>query len=83
MLRGEPPMELLSRQLWWADPLAALVLVWWIRMQLPESPRWLAQNGRMEEAERVLAELEARVAMEAGFRLPSDPSQQTGSHGRM
>jgi MFS transporter, putative metabolite:H+ symporter len=28
--------------------------VWWIRRAVPESPRWLARNGRAEEAARIL-----------------------------
>ena len=34
------------------------VFVWWIRLGVPESPRWLAQHGRMEEADRALSALE-------------------------
>jgi MFS transporter, putative metabolite:H+ symporter len=34
------------------------VFVWWIRLGLPESPRWLAQHGRMREADRALIALE-------------------------
>ena len=47
------------------------VFVWFIRRALPESPRWLAQNGRLAEADRVVSELEARVAKEYGQPLPS------------
>jgi putative MFS transporter len=46
------------------------VLVWWIRLRVPESARWLAQHGRLEEADRVMSELEARVERESGAPLP-------------
>jgi putative MFS transporter len=46
------------------------VVVWLIRRRLPESPRWLAQHGRLEDAERVVAEIEARIEARLGRRLP-------------
>jgi putative MFS transporter len=46
------------------------VLVWWVRLGLPESPRWLAQHGRAAEAERITAMMEARVQAETGRPLP-------------
>ncbi|MGI4981792.1 MAG: MFS transporter [Janthinobacterium lividum] len=46
------------------------IFVWWIRRHLPESPRWLAQNGRLAEAEAIIAALESRVAAEYGRPLP-------------
>lgn len=46
------------------------LFVWRIRRDVPESPRWLAQQGRLDEADGIVAELETRVAMESGFVLP-------------
>lgn len=61
---------------WWLVPLApygvegwrwvvligaaASMIIWVLRLFLPESPLWLARHGRTEEAFRILATLEAR-----------------------
>ncbi|MBL1094829.1 MULTISPECIES: MFS transporter [Streptomyces] len=47
-----------------------------MRRQLPESPRWLTVHGRHEEAERIVAGLEERVARETGGSLPSVPETE-------
>ncbi len=49
--------------------LAAPVVVF-LRRGLPESPRWLAKRGRLDEADRVLSSIEARVEAEYGKPLP-------------
>src|SRR6202008_3969670 len=36
-------------------------VIWWIRRNLPESPRWLEQHGRAAEAEAIVADLERRI----------------------
>lgn len=46
------------------------IFVWWVRLRLPESPRWLAQKGRLEEADAILRKLEAHVEREHGRPLP-------------
>jgi putative MFS transporter len=54
--------------------LGALV-IWWIRRNLPESPRWLEQHGHTAEAERIVEEMERQalehhVRAETGAELP-------------
>jgi len=49
---------------------ASAIFVWWIRRRVPESPRWLAQHGRIDEAQRLMTSLETRVSAEAGCVLP-------------
>ncbi len=52
------------------------LFVWFIRRVLPESPRWLAQKGRLAEADRVMSKLEETVAREYGQPLPAPAATQ-------
>jgi len=45
------------------------LFVWWLRARLPESPRWLAQQGRFEEAERIMNNIETRCVRDHGKAL--------------
>jgi putative MFS transporter len=76
----------------WAQVLTAvpvLLLLWW-RRSLPESPRYLLLRGRRQEAERIVAAFEQRVAEATGeppAPLPAADAQQadlagTGAGGK-
>ncbi len=67
------PTTLFGLQGWrWVAIIGAsgAIVAWFLRLALPESPRWLAQNGRTEEAERVTRMIEARVETHHGQALP-------------
>jgi len=62
------PKQTLGLQGWrWVTLIgsAGALLAWQLQRRLPESPRWLAVHKREAEAERVMADLEARVSRDA------------------
>jgi putative MFS transporter len=46
------------------------LVVWFLQRGLPESPRWLAERGRLDEAERIMSTIETKVRAEYGKELP-------------
>ncbi|GAA2660295.1 MULTISPECIES: MFS transporter [Actinosynnema] len=56
--------------------LPIVMLLWW-RRSLPESPRFLLQQGKTAEAEKVVADLEARV--EKATRQPLPPVEESAT----
>ncbi len=94
MFTAVPVVALLA---WWLVPLQfagldgwrwvviigsiGALFIWWIRLGLPESPRWLEQHGRGAEAERIVAEMERQARAETGAELPP-PEVVTGEAER-
>ncbi len=52
----------------WVVLIGALgsVIVWWIRLGLPESPRWYEEHGEHEKANAAMDEIERQVGLESG-----------------
>ena len=46
------------------------VIIFFLRMWIPESPRWLMTHGRAQEAERIVANIEAGIR---GYQRPAEP----------
>jgi putative MFS transporter len=59
------------------------LLAWYFRLRLPESPRWLAERGRGEEAERILAELQEESGVQEGEPVTEERTADTLSPARL
>ena len=51
------------------------LIVWQLRKRMPESPRWLEAHGQIDEADRVLKDIEAEVERSTGQKLAPVTSQ--------
>ncbi len=49
-----------------------------MRSRLPESPRWLARVGRVQEADAVVAKIEVQAERETGRPLPAPDVRSSG-----
>jgi MFS transporter, putative metabolite:H+ symporter len=62
-------------------PLCATAVAWWVYRVLPESPRWLLQQGAVPEAERVVAKIESEVWRELGGNRAVSEGDRAVSEG--
>jgi putative MFS transporter len=78
---GLPVTVLLGNQIipvWGWRPMFVIagvgaLIVWWLRKNLPESPRWLETEGRLDEADALLSAIEKRAAGPLPPVVPAPP----------
>jgi len=80
------PQTILSLEGWrWVVIAGAVcsLVIWLIRKNLPESARWLAQQGRHQEAHQVLSAMEKRCGIAPGEDFSAtDAAAQLPKQGR-
>jgi putative MFS transporter len=63
---------------------AGAAIVWWIRLGLPESPRWLAMHGREAEADAIVRGLENEAGSgRKPMAAPSGTLEQRQTRGSL
>jgi putative MFS transporter len=66
LLVPQAPMGIEGWRLVMVIGATGAIAVWVIRLGLPESPRWLASHGGIEQAEMIVDGLERRIRRESG-----------------
>ncbi|NEG89005.1 MFS transporter [Bifidobacterium aerophilum] len=57
-------------------------VIWWLRRDIPESPRWLAVHGRYAEADAIVKQMEANGSEPASaFDTAADAAAQSRNAG--
>lgn len=86
------PQNILGLDGWrWVAIIGAIgaIFVWFLRLGIPESPRWLINQGRNAEAEAIVTRIEAGVRSDLGMELPPpaahdmDRSEKEGRFGEI
>jgi putative MFS transporter len=55
---------------------AGALFAWWIRLSVPESPRWLSEHGKNAEADAILTRFEAEAGVSADASVLSVAEEQ-------
>lgn len=56
-------------------------VIWWLRRDIPESPRWLAVHGRYDEADAIVKQMEVNGSEPVTVAAASDAAAQNRNAG--